>query len=477
MSGRVIDVRNPRTGAIDAHVIAAEAGDLHTLANAARSAQVGWQALGLEGRAQALLAFKDAIIDMIDAIHRQLSIDTGRRMVARREIDGVIGSLIGWAAQGPHLLPSTWTPGRLNSNIRHAPQWMPYGLVGVISPWNFPLTLSMIDTIPALLAGCSVIIKPSEVTPRFAAPLQEAIAKVPALAGVLHIVQGDGATGVALIDVVDAICFTGSVATGRKVAVQAAGRLIPAFLELGGKDPLIITQSADLERAVTATLRGSVLSTGQACQSIERIYVARPLYADFIAGLTKAAKEVRFNQPDIGVGELGPIIFPRQAEILADQIGDALAKGATLLSGGTIEHHLGGLWLAPTILVDVDHSMKVMTEETFGPILPVMAFDSVDEAVAMANDTIYGLSAGVIAGTMEEAEAIGRRLDAGGVSLNDAALTSQFYEAEKHSFKESGLGGSRMGPAGFQRFCRRKALIANHGDVTPLSAYREESLL
>jgi succinate-semialdehyde dehydrogenase / glutarate-semialdehyde dehydrogenase len=146
------------------------------------------------------------------------------------------------------------------------------------------------------------------------------------------------------------------------------------------------------------------------------------------------------------------------------------------LSGGIIEHHLGGLWLAPTILVDVDHSMKVMTEETFGPIMPVMAFDSVDEAVALANDTIYGLSAGVIAGTLDEAEAIGRRLDAGGVSLNDAALTSQFYEAEKHSFKESGLGGSRMGPAGFQRFCRRKALIANHGEVTPLSAYREESL-
>ncbi len=476
MSARILDVRNPRSGVNDAQVEASDADDLKNVATTARAAQIGWQALGVEGRAVALLALKDAITANIDAIHDALSVDTGRRLVARREIEGVIGSLIGWAAQAPHLLPSSWTEGRFDKRISHAPQWVPYGLVGVISPWNFPLTLSMIDTIPALLAGCSVIIKPSEVTPRFAVPLQAAIEHVPALSGVLQIVQGDGVTGSALVEVVDAICFTGSVATGRKVAVQAAGRLIPAFLELGGKDPLIITATADLQRAVTAGLRGSVLSTGQACQSIERIYVARPLYEDFINDLTKAAKEVRFNAPDIRVGELGPIIFPRQAEILADQIADALGKGARLLAGGTIEHHLGGLWLAPTILVDVNHTMKVMVEETFGPVMPVMAFDTVDEAIALANDSIYGLSAGVIAGTIEEAEAIGRRLDAGGVSLNDAALTSQFYEAEKHSFKQSGLGGSRMGPAGFQRFCRRKALIANHGDVTPLSAYREETV-
>jgi succinate-semialdehyde dehydrogenase / glutarate-semialdehyde dehydrogenase len=476
MSPRIIDVRNPRTGVNDAQVQAGDANDLQAMADIGRSAQTEWQALGLEDRAVALLALKDAMANSIDAIHLELTIDTGRRMVARREIEGVIGSLIGWAAQAPHLLPSVWTEGRMDKRISHAPQWVPYGLVGVISPWNFPLTLSMIDTIPALLAGCSVIIKPSEVTPRFALPLQAAIAQVPALAGVLQIVQGDGATGAALIDVVDVVCFTGSVATGRKVAVQAAGRLIPAFLELGGKDPLIIAETADLARAITAALRGSVLATGQACQSIERIYVARAIYTDFVVGLTEAAKEVRFNQPDIKEGDIGPIIFPRQAEILADQIADALAKGAHLLTGGTIEHHLGGLWLAPTILIDVDHSMKVMNEETFGPIMPIMTFDSIDDAVALANDTIYGLSAGVIAGTLEEAETIGRRLDAGGISLNDAALTSQFYEAEKHSFKESGLGGSRMGPAGFQRFCRRKALIANRGVVTPLSAYKEGSL-
>ena len=475
MSTSNLAVKNPRTGQVDFTIEAADPGAVQALASRARSAQPAWQALGLEGRAQALLGLQAAITRHFDAIHAALAEDTGRSKIVRREIEGALASLGGWAAQAPHLLPTTWTDGRFDPRMAHAPQWVPYALVGVISPWNFPVTLSMIDTIPALLAGCSVIIKPSEVTPRFVAPLQAAIAEVPALDGVLQLVLGDGGTGMALIDVVDAICFTGSVATGKKVAVQAAGRLIPSFLELGGKDPLIITETADLDRAVTAALRGSVLSTGQACQSIERIYVARPLYEDFVAGLVEAAKAARFNQPDRQIGEIGPMIFGKQAETIAAQLADAVAKGANVLSGGVVEHHLGGDWIAPTVVVDVDHSMALMREETFGPVMPVMAFDTVEEAIHLANDSEFGLSAAVIAGTLAEAEAIGRQIEAGAISLNDAALTSQFYEAEKQSFKASGLGGSRMGPAGFQRFCRRKALIANRGDVTPLSAYSEET--
>lgn len=475
MSTRDLDVKNPRTGQVDFIIEAADTQAVQTLATQARAAQKAWNGLGLEGRAKALLALQAAITHHFDAIHHALADDTGRGKIARREIEGVLASLGGWAAQAPHLLPTAWTDGRFDPRMAHVPQWVPYALVGVISPWNFPLTLSMIDTIPALLAGCSVIIKPSEVTPRFVRPLRAAIADVPALEGVLQLVLGDGGTGSALIDAVDAICFTGSVATGKKVAVQAAGRLIPAFLELGGKDPLIITETADLDRAVTAALRGSVLSTGQACQSIERIYVARPLYDDFVAGLVTAAKAARFNQPSRDVGEIGPMIFGKQATIIATQLADAVAKGAKILTGGVVEHHLGGDWIAPTVVVDVDHTMALMREETFGPVMPVMAFDTVEEAIQLANDTEFGLSAAVIAGTLDEAEAIGRQIEAGAISLNDAALTSQFYEAEKHSFKASGLGGSRMGPAGFQRFCRRKALIANRGDVTPLSAYSEET--
>jgi acyl-CoA reductase-like NAD-dependent aldehyde dehydrogenase len=306
------------------------------------------------------------------------------------------------------------------------------------------------------------------------APLGEAI-DAAGLSDVFKLAPGDGATGAHLIHHVDAICFTGSVPTGRKVAVAAAERLIPAFLELGGKDPLIVLESADIEPATDAALRGSVLATGQACQSIERIYVARAIHDVFLDRLVAKAKAVRLNTPDIAGGDVGPIIHGPQAEILQSHIDDACARGARVLTGGQIEVHGGGLYLRPTVLGNVSQDMRIMREESFGPLLPVAAFDSVDEAVALANDSDYGLSAAVFAGTLEEAEAVGRRIDAGAISLNDAALTAMFYEAEKHAFKASGLGGSRMGPAGLQRFLKRKALIANEGAPAPLTTFAEDA--
>ncbi|MCR9196541.1 MAG: aldehyde dehydrogenase family protein, partial [Hyphomonas sp.] len=215
--------------------------------------------------------------------------------------------------------------------------------------------------------------------------------------------------------------------------------------------------------------------TGQACQSIERIYVAKSIHDAFLEKLVEKAKAVRLNWPDIGAGEIGPIIFADQADTLQRHIDDAVEKGARVLTGGQVERHGGGRWLKPTVLTDVTHDMLVMREETFGPILPVMAFDTVDEAIGLANDTEFGLSAAVFAGTLEEAERVGRQIEAGGVSLNDAALTALFHEAEKHSFKLSGMGGSRMGPAGFQRFLRRKALIANTGKPAPIGAFAEDA--
>jgi acyl-CoA reductase-like NAD-dependent aldehyde dehydrogenase len=439
-----------------------------------RAAQPFWVARSIEQRAETLLSLRSAIENRFDELATALEHDTGRRAIARQEVRGVIASLGAWAAQAPQLLSSVWVQGRSMPQLRHRPHFSPYPLVGVISPWNFPLTLSMIDTIPALLAGCGVLLKPSEVTPRFITPLRACIADIPDLANLFSIIEGGGQTGVALIDAVDAVCFTGSVPTGRKVALQCASRLIPAFLELGGKDPLIVLASADLDAAVTAALRGSVLSTGQACQSIERIYVARPLYTTFVERLASAAASCRLNWPDIGAGEIGPIIFEKQANVLARHIEDAKARGAHVMCGGEIEALGGGLWLRPTVLTEVNHTMAVMREETFGPIMPVMPFDTIDEAVSLANDTPYGLSAAVI-GERTEAEAVALRLNAGAVSINDAALTSLFYEAEKHAFGESGLGGSRMGAAGFHRFLRRKALIENTERPTPLSAFAEDA--
>lgn len=469
-----LQARDPRTGELDFQFESTSRESIERATNRLRAAGQDWQALGLDGRMAKLGELSDAIGRHHSAIAERLSVDTGRRKIAGREVDGAIGAIHGWLAQAPHLLPEGWTDGRMNPAIRHAPQFVPYSLVGVISPWNFPLTLSMIDTIPALLAGCTVIVKPSEVTPRFVAPLMAAIEEA-GLQDVLTFVQGDGATGAALIDQVDAICFTGSVSTGRKVAAAAAGNMIPAFLELGGKDPLVILESADLDKATDAALRGSVLSTGQACQSIERIYVASSIRDAFLTQLAEKADVVDLNWPDITRGHIGPIIFEKQADTLQAHIDDAVAKGARVLTGGKVENHGGGKWLKPTVLADVTHNMAVMRDETFGPILPVMAFETVDDAIALANDTAFGLSAAVFAGTLEEAEHVGRQIEAGGVSLNDAALTALFHEAEKHSFKLSGMGGSRMGPAGFQRFLRRKALIANTGAPAPIGAFAEDA--
>lgn len=470
---RKLTARNPRTGEHDFEVSAATGAEIRAIAKSQRRAQKAWAAASLVERSEKLLQLASALRRHQDAIAAALEVDTGRRRIARLEAEGATMAIEGWVAQAPALLPDGWTQGRSRPELKHAPQFVPYELAGVISPWNFPLTLSMIDTIPALLAGCAVLVKPSEVTPRFVDPVTEAV-KEAGMADILRFVQGDGATGAALIEAADLICFTGSVATGKRVAMGCASRMIPAFLELGGKDPLIITAGAGLETATDAALRGSVLSTGQACQSIERIYVHRSLYDAFCDRLTDKAKAVRLNWPDISIGEIGPIIFEKQAEILQSHIDDALQKGARLLAGGEIERHGGGLWLKPTVLADATHDMKVMRDETFGPIMPVMAFDTNDDAVAYANDTEYGLSAAVIAPTLEEAEAIGRRIDAGAVSLNDAALTAQFHEAEKHAFKHSGLGRSRMGPAGFQRFLHRKALIANTGAPKTISDYAED---
>jgi acyl-CoA reductase-like NAD-dependent aldehyde dehydrogenase/FAD/FMN-containing dehydrogenase len=468
-----IKVRNPRSGEYDYSFEPTSVSALKERAALLRAAQEGWRDLKLEERSAHMRRLADALRARVEEIGGALEIDTGRRRIAQLEAQGVAASIEGWITAAPALLPEGWTPGRTRPEIKHAPQFAPLGLIGVISPWNFPLTLSMIDAIPALLAGCAVMIKPSEVTPRFVDPFALAIDEA-GLSDILGIVRGAGDVGAALIGEADAVCFTGSVATGRKVAAAAAEKMIPAFLELGGKDPLIVTADADLEKASDAALRGSVLATGQACQSIERIYVDHSVYDQFLNLLVRKAETVRINYPDIKSGEIGPIIFDRQAETLHAHIEDAKSKGARVLTGGEIETHGGGLWLRPTVIAHVSHTMTVMRDETFGPILPVMKFTTNDEAVGLANDTAFGLSAAVFAGSLDDAEAIGRRINAGAISLNDAALTSQFHEAEKQSFGLSGLGPSRMGAAGFQRFFRRKALIANTGAPLPISAFAED---
>lgn len=462
MSGEKIAVRNPRTGLVDYHFNAPSRAELEALVKKLRRAQVGWADVPLQHRIDVLRRWRAEVAARQVEITQSLAADTGRYLIATAEAGSILGMIDRWTALAPKLAQGEVMASATMPAISYRSQYVPYGLVGIISPWNFPVSLCFIDAIPALLAGCAVLVKPSEVTPRFVEPVLRTLEAVPELAAVFAVHAGARETGESLVSLADAVCFTGSVATGRQVAENAARNFIPAFLELGGNDPMIVTASADLERATDIALRATCLATGQACQSLERVYVQRSVYDRFVARLAEKAAKVEPNWPDIHAGTIGPFIFAKQAEIVAAQIADAQAKGARVLTGGQIEDH-GGQWLRPTVVVDVNHTMTLMVDETFGPVIPVMAYDTVDEAVALANEGVFGLSASVVAGTLEEAEAIGLRIDAGGISLNDGSLTANCHEAEKHSFKLSGMGGSRMGPAGYTRFFRKKALIRQSG--------------
>lgn len=453
-----IEVRNPRTGKFDYVIVPPPPKLLSQQCHRLRRGQIAWQEIGIEGRIEALKQWQQAILSDRQKLTDALVTDTGRLSTSVSEIDSLLNSIDRWCNLAPQLLQET----AKNTSIPFISLQqtaVPYTLIGIISPWNFPLLLSTIDTIPALLAGCAVIVKPSEITPRFAAPLMNTLNTVPQLRDVLNFVEGAGQTGAALIEDVDLICFTGSVETGRIVAETAARNFIPAYLELGGKDPAIVLESADLDLATSAILWGSVVNTGQSCLSIERIYVAESIFERFYHQLVAKAHNLQLAYPTVKSGEIGPIISEKQAVIINEHLHDAIDKGAIIHCGGKVEEIGGGWWCRPTVITNVNHSMKIMTEETFGPMMPTMSFSTIEEAIDLANDSIYGLSAAIFSESTELALEIGMQLDVGAISINDAGLTAMMYEGEKNSFKFSGLGGSRMGASGFKRFLRKKAFL------------------
>ena len=468
-----LTTRNPRTGQLDGTMENWSADKIRSLAGRMRQTQGHWQQAGLAHRSRLMLAWREALVEHGPAIGAALTEDTGRRLLSRLEVLKPVQLIDYWLQQAPAIMPGQTGTSQLAPGVDWHHVKVPYPLVGVISPWNFPLVLAVLDAIPALLAGCAVMIKPSEVTPRFVAPLRESIAAVPGLSPVLQLITGDGHSGQALIAAVDAICFTGSVATGRKVAVQAAGQMIPAFLELGGKDPAIVTASADLDNAVRAIARSAFGATGQACQSLERAYVARERYDDFLQALVAAARTIRLNEQNVDQGHIGPLIFAAQAATIQQQLQDAVARGATIHCGGEIEHHHGGDWCHPTVVSEVTDDMLIMQQETFGPVITVSRFDTIDQAVQLANASDYGLSAAVFAGNRQEAAAIAERLEVGGVSINDASLTAQANDVEKNSFRLSGLGSSRMGPSGMERFLRKRALLYQSAPAAAIDTMAE----
>ena len=461
-------IRNPQTGVYDYEIRITDKHQINQLAELSRIAQEKWSKKNIAERILILQSFKDVLLQNKDELINALSIDTGRTKISEQELFGLCGSIDRWCKSAPKLLTIIERPSNSIPHISIQKTYDPYPLLGVISPWNFPLLLSFIDATPALLAGCAVIIKPSEVTPRFIKPLIKIIEKIPDLKNIITIIPGDGSSGLSLINSVDIIAFTGSVTTGKKVAQAAAKSFIPVCLELGGKDPVIVMADSDLERTTTSILRASSIATGQACQSLERIYVDISLHDNFIKLITEKAKKIKLNLSKNDGGEIGPLIFEKQAEIISNHLDDAINKGAIIHSGGQIENHLGGLWIRPTILSNVDHSMDIMMEETFGPIMPIMAFHSIQEAIDLANDSKYGLSGAIFSEDENMALSVAKKIQCGGMSINDAGLTSMIFEEEKNTYKDSGMGPSRNGDEGFTRFLRKEALFINRGDVESL---------
>lgn len=465
---RTIAVRNPRTGAVDFALTVATAEDVARKAATLRANQVVWGAKSLAERIAVMQRFLGEVARRKDAIAEADAADTGGCHTSYLQGFITMGNIGGWIEDAQAALDkaSYEGPSRAMPSVSVRTQFVPYPLVSVIGPWNAPMMLVLLDAIPALFAGCAVLIKASEVTPRWVEALFEAVEQVPELAGVFDYVHGDGSTGQAMIDASDLVCFTGSVPTGRKIAVQCAQRLIPCYLELGGKDPVIVTAEADLERATTAVLRGAVHANGMVCFSVERIYVHESIHDAFVALLVEKAEKVRLNCDNPRAGHLHPFTFAPQAQIVAKQIEDAVAKGATVLTGGKIEEIGGGLYMRPTVITGVNHDMALMKDETFGPILPVMSFTTVEEAIALSNDSEFGLTANVIAGSEEEALAIGQRVNAGSVFMQDTFLTfAKNRTVGSNSFGVSGVGGgSRTGPEAILRYVRRKALLTQHGE-------------
>jgi succinate-semialdehyde dehydrogenase / glutarate-semialdehyde dehydrogenase len=460
---RILPVRNPRTGEIDMHITAASPAEIAATCARLREAQPAWAQASLPHRIDLMKRWAERLKAHRAALVEADSIDTGYGQISQVAPDMVIGTIMRMCTIAPMIFEQARRKGtspvpaiHYDTNLR------PYPVAGIIAPWNAPLMLSTLHAIPPLFAGCAVIVKPSEVTPRFVKPMMETIREVPELAAVLTYVLGDGETGQAIVENSDVINFTGSVPNGRKVAEACARRFIPSILELGGKDPVIITETADLKRAATAVVRGAVTSTGQVCFSIERIYVQEKVHDAFVDLLAKEAERVELNYPDPHAGQIGPFIAERQAHIVDEHIDDALSKGAKIRLGGKSVNLGGGLYMRPTILTGVSHGMKIMRDETFGPVMPVMKYRTEDEAVHLANDTYYGLSAAVIAGTEEEARRIADRLDAGMVSVQDTFLTFAGFGAglSGDSFNYSGMGPR----TGMLAFLRRQGVLVNTGE-------------
>ncbi len=442
---RTIASKNPATGEILAEIPISTPEEVRHAVTRAWEAFPQWAGRPFAERGRVILEAREYVLKHLEDIVEVVYKETGKPKTEALSSDvmAVLDLMTYYAQNTETLLRQERIPlGKYSLMGRSSyVNYEPLGVIGVISPWNFPFAIPVGEVVMALMTGNTVVLKPSEYTPLVGLKIGEIFRAVGLPEGVLNIVSGDGSTGAALSEAsVSKIFFTGSVATGRRVMMAAARRLIPVVLELGGKDAMIVCRDADIETTSSAAVWGAFANSGQICASIERCYVDEVIAHEFIGKVAEKAKLLRQGPSDRVDTDVGSLSNENQLRTVENQVNEAILRGATVLCGGEPNRELGGYHFKPTVLTNVDHTFSIMQDETFGPVLPIMTFKSEEEAIRLANDSQYGLTASIWTTDIKRGKRLAARLEAGTIMINECAYTHALPQTPWGGVKQSGIG-------------------------------------
>lgn len=425
----------------------------------ARAAQQVWGRTPVSDRVRILARFHDLLIDRSDAVLDTIQSETGKsRRDALAELVTVAGTARYYLTNGGRFLEPKHKKAAIPLVTRSVLRLRPHGLVGLITPWNYPFLLVMGDSIPALLAGNAVLVKPSEYTP-LSALLGKALFVESGLdPDLLALAYGGAEIGGALIRQVDYVAFTGGHVTGRKVAIAAAERLIPFSLELGGKNPMIVLREAPLEQAALALVAGAFANAGQTCIAVERVYVEAPIFDRFAQLVSERAGNIKVGWSRAFDVDMGSMIHAGHASKVRESIDQAIRSGATVLAGARLRSGLGPAFVEPTVLAHVDQHAPIAVQETFGPVISLHRVTDRNEAIALANDSSYGLNASVWAGGSNKGMEVARQIETGSVAINSSLMIYSAFDLPMGGVKGSGIG-RRHGEQGILRYTQQQSIV------------------